>query len=102
MDNIQMMSRNQMIERDTDMEMLKLVIQHLSEEIKDDACNNDGYRMSTVIGDTISRIEIMLRAAKLIEELHEQNCSLTELACIRARAMGECPCEREESDGVEA
>lgn len=96
------MYNKQMMERDTDMDMLKVVIQHLSEEIQDDACNNDGYRMSTVIGDTIFRIEIMLRAAKLMEELHEKNCSLTELACIRARAMGECPCEKEESDGVEA
>lgn len=96
------MYNKQMVERDTDMEMLKVVIQHLSEEIQDETTHNDGYRVSTVIGDMISCIEIMLRAAKLMEKLHEQNCSLTELACIRDRAMGECPCEEEESDGVEA
>lgn len=96
------MYNNQMVKRDMDMEMLKLVIQHLSKEIQDAAISVSGYRMSTEIDHTISRIEIMLRAAKLMQELNRRNCSLTELACIRARAMGECPCEEEESDGVEA
>lgn len=99
---MEMLTNRQMIERDTDMEILKVVIKHLSEEINDATICNDGYRMSTEICDTISRIEIMLRAAKLMQELNEQNCSLTELACIRARAMGECPCEKEASDGDEA
>jgi hypothetical protein len=97
--DMEMLTNRQMIERDTDMEILKVVIQHLSEEINEAAINNDGYRMSTEICDTISRIKIMLRAAKLMQELNERNCSLTELACIRARAMGECPCEEEASNG---
>jgi hypothetical protein len=100
--DMEMLTNRQMIERDTDMEILKVVIKHLSEEINDATICNDGYRMSTEICDTISKIEIMLRAAKLMRELNVRNCSLTELACIRARAMGECPCEEENSDGVEA
>ena len=95
---MEILNRKQMMERNTDMEILKVVIHHLSEEIHEDTINNDGYRMSTIIGDTIFNIEIMLRAANLMQELHERNCSLTELGCIRARAMGECPCEKEASD----
>jgi hypothetical protein len=84
-----------MVDRDTDMEILKLALQHSSKEIYDVTLDNSGYRMSTEMCDTISKIEIMLRAAKLMQELNRRNCSLTELACIRARAMGECPCEEE-------
>jgi hypothetical protein len=96
------MYNKQMVDRDTDMEILKLALQHSSKEIYDVTLDNSGYRMSTEMCDTISKIEVMLRAAKLMQELNRRNCSLTELACIRARAMGECPCEEENSDGVEA
>lgn len=87
------MINRQMQERDTDMEILKCALQHFSKEIYDATLENSGYRMSTEMCDTISGINVMLRAAELMRELNARNCSLTELACVRARAMGECPCE---------
>ena len=84
------MINKQMQERDTDMDMLKFAIQHLSKEIYDVTLCNSGYRMSTEMDETISRIEIMLRVAKLMQELNERNCSLTELAHENEDVNDEC------------
>ena len=82
----------------TDIEILKCALQHFSKEIYDATLGNSGYQMSTEMCDTISRINLMLRAAELIRELNARNCSLTELACVRAKALRECPCESDNEE----
>lgn len=96
------MINRQMQERDTDMEILKCALRRFSEEINDATLVNSGHDMSIDICDVISGINIMLRAAELMRELNVRNCSLTELACVRARAMWECPCESEEDENSES
>jgi len=70
------------IDRNIDIEMLKLVLEHCSKEIYDAAISCDGYiiaRNEHFDGDISKRINIMKRATELMNLLYDDNCSITEL-----------------------
>ncbi len=70
------------IDRDIDIEMLILVLQHCSKEIYDATSSCNGYtiaRNEHFDEDISKRISIMKRATELINLLYDNNCSITEL-----------------------
>lgn len=70
------------IDRDVDIKMLVVVLQHCSKEIYDAASVCDGYTIARdehFDGDISERINLMKRATELINLLYDNNCSITEL-----------------------
>lgn len=70
------------VDRNIDIEMLILVLQHCSKEIYDATSSCDGYVIAEnehFDEDIGKRINFMKRAIELINLLYDNNCSITEL-----------------------
>ncbi len=70
------------IDRDIDIKMLTLVLQHCSKQIYDAASVCDGYAIARdehFDGNISERINVMKRATVLMNLLYDNNCSITEL-----------------------
>ena len=62
--------------RDTDMDMLKCVLQHCSKEIYDATLSHSGYEIASCADETLELILLMKRAIELLDNLYNENTTL--------------------------
>lgn len=62
--------------RDTDMDMLKCVLQYCSKEIYDATLSHSGYEIASCADETLDKILLMKRAIELLDNLYNENTTL--------------------------